>query len=274
VRRPGTNALTVELALDLNGGSGHVTGRVFTAQWDAALLGDHDVFDARTSRAPFATNYTLAVRGDSQAELRPGGDGFGTARVDAGGTVSFAGTLADGSKVTQKTAVSRNGNWPFYLALYGGKGSMLGWLTFGDGPTNDLGGKLSWIRPPSITSALYPAGFAFDTEVDGSVYTRPGTGRVLDLTNAVVVFTGGNLSAPITNPVMLGPDNKVTNEGSNRLVLTVVTPLGLIHGAVTPPEGANSLPFRGVLLQKQRSGAGFFLGTSQSGRLLLQARQP
>ena len=94
---------------------------------------------------------------------------------------------------------------------------------------------------------------------------------------AIVARDGLELwvSGPQTSAAQAMPDGRAPEPGGwNRLVLTVVTPLGLIHGAVTPPEGANSLPFRGVLLQKQRSGAGFFLGTSQSGRLLLQARQP
>jgi hypothetical protein len=272
VQRRGTNALTAELALDLAGAGQQVTGRVSTAQWNSALLGDRDLFDGRTLRAPFATNYTLVAHGDPELELRPGGDGFGTARVDAGGVVSFSGTLADGTKLTQRTGVSTNGSWPFYASLYAGKGSVLSWLTFADRPTTDLGGRLNWIKPVRPADRLYPDGFAFGTDVEGSVYTRPGAGRALLLTNGIVTFTKGNPGETFTNSVVLGPDDKVTNQSSNRLTFVIVPASGLFSGVVTPPDGGRSLSFKGALLQKQTAGRGFFLGTNHSGRVTLTAR--
>jgi acid phosphatase len=271
VQRRGTNALTVELALDLAGAGQQVTGRVSTVQWNSALLGDRNVFDGRTLRAPFATNYTLVVNGDPELELHPGGDGFGTARVNAAGVVSFAGTLADGTKVTQKTGVSTNGSWPFYASLYAGKGSVLSWLTFADRLTADLGGRLNWIKPARPADRLYPEGFAFATDVEGSVYTRPGAARALLLTNGIVAFTGGNLGETFTNSVVLDPNNKVTNQSSNRLTLVIVPASGLFSGAVTPPDGGRSLSFKGALLQRQTAGRGFFIGTNHTGRVTLTA---
>jgi len=271
VQRPVTNALAVELTLDLAGAGQQVTGRVHTVQWNSALLGDRQVFDGRTLRAPFATNYTLVVHGDSESELRPGGDGFGAARVDAAGVVSFAGTLADGAKVTQRTAVSTNGSWPLYSSLYAGKGSVLSWLTFADRLTTDLGGRLNWSKPARPADRFYPDGFAFDTGVEGSVYTRPGAGRALLMTNGIVAFTGANPAETFTNSVVLGPNNKATNQSSNPLTLVIVPASGLFSGVVTPPDGGRSLSFKGALLQKQTAGRGFFIRTNHSGRVTLTA---
>jgi hypothetical protein len=71
---------------------------------------------------------------------------------------------------------------------------------------------------------------------------------------------------------VLGPDDKVTNQSSNRLTFVIVPASGLFSGVVTPPDGGRSLSFKGALLQKQTAGRGFFLGTNHSGRVTLTAR--
>ena len=83
-----------------------------------------------------------------------------------------------------------------------------------------------------------------------------------------VRFEGGNLNEAFTNLVRLGPNNKVSNLTSNQpLVLTITLPNGLFSGTVTLIDGAakKRLAFKGALLQRQKFGAGLFLGTDQSG---------
>ena len=50
--------------------------------------------------------------------------------VDSKGTVKFAGKLGDGTSVSQSALLSIDGQWPFYISLYSGSGSLFGWLTF------------------------------------------------------------------------------------------------------------------------------------------------
>ena len=51
---------------------------------------------------------------------KPGGDGIGTVTVTKGGAVTLSGTLAEGTKITQATALSRNEEWPLHVSLHGG----------------------------------------------------------------------------------------------------------------------------------------------------------
>ena len=54
---------------------------------------------------------------------------FGRKRtVNRAGGLRFQGVLADGTPVVQSSIVSKNGQWPFYAALFGGQGSVLGWI--------------------------------------------------------------------------------------------------------------------------------------------------
>src|SRR6266404_972141 len=56
----------------------------------------------------------------------------------------------------------------------------------------------------------------------GSGYIRPGNGeRILNITNGLVSFTGGNLASAIVNQVSLGTNNRVTNLSSNKRCLTL-----------------------------------------------------
>jgi hypothetical protein len=83
-----------------------------------------------TSGAPFTAKHTLLMPGDPEASTIPGGDSFGTVTVDALGKVNFTGTLADGTRVLQRSVLGTNGWWPLYVPLYAGKGALLGWVQF------------------------------------------------------------------------------------------------------------------------------------------------
>ena len=87
--------------------------------------------------------------------------------------------------------------------------------------------------------------------------------------SGAVAFTAGNLAAAFTNAVSYSDDNKVLNLAGNKLTLTISLPTGLFNGSVTAPGATRSTPFKGALFQKMDFGAGFFLGTNQSGRVLL-----
>jgi hypothetical protein len=275
VRRPGTNALQMELAFDLSGGTDRVTNRIVdpVAGWTAVLMGDRAPVFAGTNTSPFKGKYTLIVPGSEDAAASPGGDGFGTVLVGANGKLTFHGMLADGTPATQSVPLSKNGCWPLYVALYGGKGSILSWamLNTDPAPSASISGGLSWIKPALPTARYYPEGFNVWPELAGSTYEPPGTNRVLDLPDvAEVDFRGGNLSEQFTNLVTLGANNRITNLTSNQpLVFSIVLPDGRFNGRVTlTNDGVRTiLPFKGALLRHQNFGSGFFLGTNQSGRV-------
>ena len=270
VPRPGTNALTVELQLDLSNGTDQITGRISDGIWEAELVADRAVFSALTNPATnYAGKYTLVIPGDANAAASPGGDGFGTASVDKAGSVTFSASLADGTATTQRVPVSKDGHWPLYGSLYGGRGSILSWVRFDPEPTNGFEGALTWIKPALPLTRYYPGGFTNETSVIGSRYVPPVgvTNRVLTFTNGLVGFTGGNLMQPFTNDVTLRLNNKVTNGSSNKLVLTIVPATGLFNGTAMTPDTGRTIVFKGALLQRQDFGAGYFLDTNRIGQV-------
>jgi len=150
VKRKDTNALTVELAF---GGTGfdEVTGRVTDGTWQSPLLGYRTVFSSKSVAAPQAASYTMIVRGRDNPAQGPEGDGYATVKVDGNSMATFAGVLADRTKISQKIGLSRSGLAPFHAQLYSGGGMGLGWMTITNVPasaaTNAALGSLSWIKP-------------------------------------------------------------------------------------------------------------------------------
>lgn len=265
--RKGTNALSVEL--DFGSSSNQVVGRVTDGVWEAPLMADRNIFNAKTNPCALAGSYTLILPGQNDSADGPEGDGFGTIKVDANGLASLAGTLADGTKFSSKTPISALGQWPVYAALPGT--TLISWMTFADRPTDDLTGLLSWIKTAQPKSKLYKSGFTNETLAVGSSFVRPEdpNGTLLELTDTTVAFSAGNLTAPFSNDISWGPKNKITNLSENKLSLKVNPASGLFTGAVTDPNTGKALKFSGALLQKQNLGSGFMLGTDLSSLVVI-----
>jgi hypothetical protein len=88
-----------------------------------------------------------------------------------------------------------------------------------------------------------------------------------------VSFEGGNLTEELENMVTLGANNKVTNLTTDQpLTLKIAVPTGLYSGNVKADDGGvkKTLTFKGVILQRQNLGGGFFLGTDKSGSVHLE----
>ena len=276
--RPATNPLVLMLTLDLTNGTEQLTGTVSetmggTNVWTAQLVADRAVFNARTNVAPQAGKYTMILPIDTNSPSGPTGDGFGTVTVSAAGAVSLSGTLADGTRVTQRTGLSKDGHWPLFASPYRGKGSLLSWVTFTNETDSDFNGLFNWFKQTQ-TAKYYAGGFTNEAVLIGSHFTAPTpTNLVLNITNGVVAFTNGNVMLGFTNLVVIDAKGKVTNEGTNKMALTISKPSGTFSGSVTPPGGGKAIAFKGALLQKQNLGSGFFLGTNgQSARVSLQGQ--
>jgi len=277
VRQAGTNNLSMELMLDVSNGSDEISGRVIdpSAGWTAKLTGDRAPVFANGNASPYSGSYTLLVtKSDETNEDLGIGTGFGTLKIDAKGKVKLSGILADGTPVAQSVPVSKAGQWPLYAALYGGKGSILSWVSVSTNaaPEASLQGELSWIKPTLPRARYYASGFTNEMEMVGSIYQPPRGTKVLPSDRASISFQGGNLTSALTNIVRLESNNKVTNLTSNRaLTLSIALPTGLFTGSLKANDGAiKTLKFKGAVLQRQNLGAGFFLGTNESGSVGLE----
>jgi hypothetical protein len=123
------------------------------------------VFSKKLNAAPQAGTYTVTILGSGDSSIAPTTAGTGTVTITTGGIVKFVGTLGDGTKVSQSTTLSADGQWPFYVSLYSGNGSILGLPVISG---NDVTGPVIWFKLAGANDPNYPAGFTFDTTLVGT----------------------------------------------------------------------------------------------------------
>jgi len=269
VPRPGKTALQASLQLDFDD---QLTGQFGNGVWTADLIADRLVFDATNNPPPFAGMYTLVFPGAADFTNSPSGHGFATATVNTSGRVSIDGRLGDNTRVLQTVAVSKNGDWPFYVPLYtGSKGSVLGWLKFLSPPglTNQL---TSWIRPFNSAATYYRSGFSNELSALGSPYMVPTTNRVIDCTNALLTLSGADFADPIANQMVLTASNTVVSGGPYNVSMSVVRTNGTFTGRLILPKRTNT--FQGVFLQEQNIGLGYFIGSNYIGEVRFEPVVP
>jgi len=269
---PGPNHGSFNVQLVMRG-TDCLLGSVGAADWTAPLMAARAVYDGKENLAPQAGQYTLTVAGANGGAALPEGTGYGTVSVSKAGAVSFAGSLADGTKVTQSATVAPGGLWPLYIGLYGNQGSILGWMAVTNAAT--LGGDLVWTKPATKTK-LFPAAFAWTTPASGARYYAPGKGtNVMGTASSslTLVLEGGGLTHPITNAFTLNASNQVKNPSlTNKLTLSFTASSGLFSGSQVIPGTRNTVSFNGVVLQGQTNGWGYFLGTNHGGQVFLGGR--
>ena len=272
IMRSKTNLLTIRWMLDLEA-LDRITGAVSSGNWTSTLSGDRSFFNAKSNPTTNAGKYTLLIPGLPDTSNAPEGDGYGTVTVGLDGKVTLAASLAEGTKVSTSAPLTKDGTWPLFASLYGGKGSVLSWVRFAKTETNDFNGDLHWFKPAFASSNYYTNGFAITNMLIGSRYIPPAgaTNRILSMTNGIVIFYGGSRLQPVTNEVVLGAKGKVTNISSNKLAFTFTLSSGLFSGTFTETGGGTKVTFQGAAFQNENRGAGYFLDASRSGRVLLQA---
>jgi len=163
--------------------------------------------------------------------------------------------------------LSKNGDAPWYVSLYGGRDSALGWLRFGTFANPDLDGYVVWFKSVGATRPLYTNGFVRESRAAGSAYTPMGTNRLFEAANATVQFAEGGLTNVYRIEVALTPRGQVIAASTNKLAFKTATGSGLFSGTVVLPGGTRPIPFKGILLQRQGYGSGYFLNAGQSGHL-------
>jgi hypothetical protein len=239
--------------------------------WGATLYGDRAVFNATTNPCPYAASYTMLFPRQDDDPTLPMGHGYGSVRVTAAGSAILAGTLADGTKISQSVPVSEQGAWPLIASPYSGNGIFISWMNFENRVGDDIHGLVDWIKPPNSRATYYPGGFSVESKGVGSVYVAPTNSatHVLALDQTTLAFSGGALSADFTNSIALGLSSAVTDLSPNALSMTFTLSTGVFSGRVTDPSSGTSLPFSGAVFQKLNDGAGLLLGGNQSSDVIV-----
>jgi len=250
-------AATLTLTLQLVNNN-QITGEVAGSDWTADLL----AFSATKNASAFGVGkHSVVLSVNTNSSTTTSGDSYGTMTLAKNGNIQWSGVLPDGSKISQKSAISQNGLWPLYSSLYGGNGSLIGWMQVTNGPS-DLTGTNIWVVPAN-QSALYPNGLTNEFDATGSDVTSSAGAA-----QKTIILSGPELSAPLTNNVTLSGK---TGHGDNSLTLSVDAKNGLFNGSVVDPGSNQKLSFQGALLEKSGIGGGFFLiaDKNQGGKVSL-----
>jgi len=201
----------------------------------------------------------------------PHGTGYAVVTIDRTGRIRCVGALADGTKFGMGSGVRADGTFPFYARLYPGRvGQLGGVLSLRDLPTSDFEGVLVWVKPGSVLDPLYPAGFIASIDAVGSSFAKPklptGILQLSASSTVLLEFTEGNLTAPQTGTARIRNVGAPVVQRPMRS-LTLSRRTGLFTGFFVFAPSGGSKVYRGVVLQKQNRGEGFFLGTDASGKV-------
>lgn len=268
---PNAPKVTFDLKLDLTSAGDTVSGTVTGTDWAATLAGGRARFLYSPPAPQSGSNYTLAFPGSSDGLLSPGGDGFGNLAVTTAGQVLFSGRMSDDSAlVPPLTYITANGDWPFYVALYGGRGAVMGWLTNVTGQPRSYQGNVSWIKT-RLYGTNYLAGFTNQSVAISSVLPSLSTGiPAFNSPNAMIIFHDGILAAPITNYFSLNNNVVSLFDGqTNGLALSLSKSTGQWSGSFNYPSTGLKMNVRGILLKDQNQARGYFLG-SRTGYLFIE----
>ncbi|MGD0017609.1 MAG: choice-of-anchor D domain-containing protein [Verrucomicrobiia bacterium] len=269
VVRRGLNALQVILHLDVADDSERITGTVSNDVFTSELLANRAVYN-RTNLCPLAGSYTVVLEppGGDSANI-PQGNGYGRITVTTIGSGKLRGILSDGRRIAGNVPVSKYGTWPLYEALYKKQGSCIGWITFTTNSTFEA--TVDWFRPAISTARYYPSGFATNVTLTGGKYVSPKAGGSSPAGDRQITLGWGNLVSNIVQAVSVDANGNVTVLPPNRQDLRMKLQLstGLFSGFFIHPSLEMPISFNGAVLQFDNSGAGYFLGTNESGFVVI-----
>lgn len=241
--------------------------------------------------------YNIAFPSKPQPPLTaaqfPQGHCFASLKISRTGKVTYAGKLADGTKLAGSTLLRADGSALAFAQLYSKRGVFAGDLAFSDLPDSDVvGNGFVWIRPPQTTVRHYPAGWPGGLRVNaiGTKWAAPTSfdfsqgATNLATGNAGFLFRDGLISTPIVQPVNVDPGTFVaTTVPATGAAYTISTNknTGQFNGTFTHSDGKQPA-FQGIILNKggTRAGAGFFLSvpapgsTGQAGLVILDPAGP
>ena len=250
----GLPTLSVSLQLVNND---QITGDVSGNGWVAQLLANRAAFTSKAP-TPSAGKETVLLALDNDISTTSTGVGFASVTISTSGGVQSSATLPDGVKITQKSALSKDGIWPIYASLYGGKGLLIGWMQC----TNqiEIAGSAVW-EMPGGAGGFYPGGLTNQIDATGSRIQ----GTVGFMGKGAAILSGAGLETSLTNKVVVAGKTVLSSDSGLKFSINPQT--GLFSGSVTLPNSKQKLSFQGALLEKSGIGGGFFLNADQSGKV-------
>jgi len=199
----------------------------------------------------------------------PVGYSYGTVKINSSGNAQWAGVLADGTKISQTTGISKQGLWPLYASLYGGGGVAISWMQFTNG-TDLNNAQFIWIKDGSVPTKYskgYAGGITNSATAFGSIYESTAGANLLHSPSNVASF----YSVAPTNAFGVGFALSARNLASStnkqfKLKFTAAT--GVFSGSALQPAG-EKISFQGVVYQKGTNGLGLLSGKGDNGQIFI-----
>ena len=240
----------------------------------AEVVADRSLWKPGTNEPTQKARYTIVLpaAADAGTTGAPLGDSVGIVEVKPSGAITSSFVLADGTKASHGTFLTKDGRWHLFAVPMGTKGVILGDLDFADAAgVSDLAGPIDWSRPAQ-KAAPYKDGFTTALDAVGSKYKVPAQfERVLSLANVAgnARFTAedGGLAATFSRLLTINSANKVSllTLDSSKHGLKIDPKTGMLTGSFIPPGKVKAAPVTAVAFQKQNLALGFFTGGTQGG---------
>jgi hypothetical protein len=219
---------------------------------------------ATTNPYPHAGLYTAAMVPqdlDAKDLSFPHGIGYFGGTIATNGVVTMAARLADNTVVTITSVIGSDNLLSLHFLLYGGTGSIQGWLIAGGG---DLDGGLKWVKLPQAgATRSYKAGFPLHNliTVGGFKPAVPtGGNRWIDAgggsPNSQLIFDRGGIDGWLTQKVTLNTNNTISVAPGYFAMPALVNEHSRFTGTLNAL--GNTGTFYGVFIPRLDRGVGHF----------------
>jgi uncharacterized repeat protein (TIGR03803 family) len=271
VARKGLSSLQIVLQiLDVTNETDQIVGTVSDGVFTSDVLADLAVF-SKVNPSPWVGSYTFIMEpADDTDPTVPQGYGYGTINVATTGSAQLRGVLGDGTKISSVAPVSAFGALPLYVSLYKNQGFCIAAVTIATNHT--LTATANWFKPAVPLDHDYPDGFTTSPSITGALYVSPKDSGPSIAGSEELTLGGGNLQSNLVKSVVIAANGSVTVSpiGSDKLTLKINPTTGQFSGGFLNPAVGKTTKLSGFLLQTNNTAAGFFLGTNQTGFVILE----
>ncbi len=235
----------------------------YSARNLSGIAGINAASDSETKRA-----YTVQVTNPSAPSIMPKGLGYATMSITPQGTVTAVGKLGDGSTLKWASQLIELPGGSKFLPVFSEplKGGRIGSLLSATAVNGrDFGGTTHWFRPPVNSPKPKPYSTGIDGEVDVTVglYTPPARNTLaMDFTDLGAFLSDGPNGEAGNSLISFNGPRFVPTDNLRALSVTAST--GLFSGVMKINN--RSVPFKGVLNQGLRYGAGQFVISGETGK--------
>lgn len=265
---------------DIRPTAGGVEGRI-TFNGRTLILRMGQAFEAAQGVPRPVSSFTMRFQPDTVAAPVnspgvPAGSGFAIVRELKRSRALLVGVLPDGTAFTKGSVINGDKRMDFFTPLYKDKsGSLGGKLAFADNGDidGDAGTSTAWKKAAQPRDTRFARGFSTTLTPFGGKYTLPAKGQppiTVPVGKALLAtFDRGGLFAPLSTKFTFAGAKPMSDPitDSARAKAKFDARAGLVTGSFIPTR--KSVKYRGLIVQRDQQAAGFFLGTADTGSVVM-----